>query len=48
LPAVALTGKEGIMNGVAENKFEPAQNVNRAQAAVILKRLLQNIKFIDG
>ncbi|WP_052487538.1 S-layer homology domain-containing protein [Gordoniibacillus kamchatkensis] len=48
LPAVAQTWEAGIMNGIADNKFEPAQNANRAQAAVILKRLLQSIRFIDG
>lgn len=45
--AAAVSVREGIVNGVAEGQFAPADEVTRAQAAVMLKRMLQTAKFIN-
>ncbi|RCX19094.1 putative repeat protein (TIGR02059 family) [Fontibacillus phaseoli] len=40
---VAKAVKEGIIQGVSANRFQPAGNATRAQAAVMLKRVLDKI-----
>ncbi|MEF3310022.1 S-layer homology domain-containing protein [Paenibacillus sp. GYB004] len=45
--AAAAAVREGIVNGVAEGQFAPADDVTRAQAAVMLKRMLQAVQFIN-
>ncbi|WP_410770786.1 SwmB domain-containing protein [Fontibacillus sp. BL9] len=40
---VAKAVKEGIIQGVSANQFQPAGNATRAQAAVMLKRVLDKI-----
>lgn len=44
---VAQAVAAGIITGMSENTFVPSEDATRAQAAVMLKRLLQYIKFID-
>ncbi|MBQ8525582.1 MAG: S-layer homology domain-containing protein, partial [Clostridia bacterium] len=39
--AVASAVELGLVNGVGENRFAPADNTTRAQAATVLKRLLE-------
>ncbi|MFC3767132.1 S-layer homology domain-containing protein [Paenibacillus sp. GCM10012303] len=45
--AAAAAVREGIVNGVAEGQFAPADDVTRAQAAAMLKRMLQAVQFIN-
>ncbi|OAS18671.1 leucine-rich repeat protein [Paenibacillus oryzisoli] len=45
--AVVRVSKDGIMNGMEDRRFAPKEYVTRAQAAVILKRFLQFVHFID-
>ena len=43
---VAKAVNEGIIQGVTSNTFQPAGNATRAQAAVMLKRMLSKIQYI--
>ncbi|PQP85044.1 hypothetical protein C0Q44_11275 [Paenibacillus sp. PCH8] len=45
--AVVRASEVGIMKGMEDGRFAPRDNVTRAQAAVILKRFLQYVHFID-
>jgi hypothetical protein len=45
--SVAQTIEAGIITGMTSDTFSPNENANRAQAAVMLKRLLQYVKFIN-
>lgn len=45
--AMALALKSGLIEGIDDTHLVPALNVSRAQAAVILKRMLQYAKFIN-
>jgi len=45
--AVAQAVEAGIIEGVTENTMAPSKHATRAQAAVMLKRLLQFIEFIE-
>ncbi|WP_341282582.1 leucine-rich repeat protein [Paenibacillus sp. FSL H8-0537] len=45
--AVVRASEDGIMKGMVDGRFAPRENVTRAQAAVILKRFLQYVHFID-
>ena len=44
---VALAVRLGIIQGFPQGTFLPRERVSRAQAAVMIMRLLQNIEFID-
>lgn len=43
---VAIAVKEGIIQGVSANMFQPGGNATRAQAAVMLKRVLDKLNNI--
>lgn len=43
---VAKAVKEGIIQGVTTNTFQPQGNATRAQAAVMLKRVLNKLNYI--
>ncbi|MGO4500958.1 S-layer homology domain-containing protein [Paenibacillus sp. 2RAB27] len=45
--AVAEAVSAGIVNGVTETEFVPAASATRAEAAVMLKRFLQFVQFIN-
>ncbi|WP_158302129.1 InlB B-repeat-containing protein [Paenibacillus mesophilus] len=45
--AVASALASGIMNGMDEGRIAPSDYATRAQAAVMLKRFLQFVKFMD-
>ncbi|MGI2293637.1 S-layer homology domain-containing protein [Paenibacillus sp. GXUN7292] len=45
--AAAQAVEAGIIKGVTDQSFVPAAKATRAEAAVMLKRLLQTVKFID-
>ncbi|SFL06799.1 S-layer homology domain-containing protein [Paenibacillus sp. 1_12] len=45
--AVAGSVEAGIIAGMDGGRFEPQQFATRAQAATILKRLLQKVDFIE-
>ncbi|MOA61939.1 hypothetical protein D3C78_1872090 [compost metagenome] len=45
--AVAVTVDTGLMLGVKSDTFSPKQSVTRAEAAVILQRLLVKVDFIN-
>jgi ElaB/YqjD/DUF883 family membrane-anchored ribosome-binding protein len=45
--AVVRASEDGIMKGMEDGRFAPREYVTRAQAAVILKRFLQYVHFID-
>ncbi|MFD0677849.1 MULTISPECIES: S-layer homology domain-containing protein [unclassified Paenibacillus] len=45
--AVARSVSMGIMNGVTDSTFAPNDNATRAQAAVMLKRSLQLLQFMN-
>ncbi|KQN98901.1 S-layer homology domain-containing protein [Paenibacillus sp. Leaf72] len=45
--AVVRASEDGIMKGMVDGRFAPREYVTRAQAAVILKRFLQYVHFID-
>ncbi|MZQ80780.1 hypothetical protein GQF01_01325 [Paenibacillus sp. 5J-6] len=45
--AVARAMNAGIMNGITNSSFMPGDKATRAQAAVIMKRLLQFEKFMN-
>ncbi len=44
---VALAAKAGIINGMSNGDFSPRTNADRAQSAVMLKRFLEYINFIE-
>lgn len=44
--AVALTAQQGIVNGMGDGSFAPAQTCTRAQTAVMIKRMLSKVDFI--
>ncbi|MDF2926812.1 MAG: 5-nucleotidase [Paenibacillaceae bacterium] len=46
--AVAKSTAAGIIQGTSGNRFAPSQPATRAEAAVMLKRLLQFADFING
>lgn len=46
--AVAALSDAGIVQGMTESSFQPAALASRAQAAVILKRMLVRVGFIDS
>lgn len=43
---VAKAVKEGIIQGITTNTFQPQGNATRAQAAVMLKRVLDKLNYI--
>ncbi|OAB47697.1 Ig-like domain-containing protein [Paenibacillus antarcticus] len=43
---VAKAVKEGIIQGITINTFQPQGNATRAQAAVMLKRVLDKLKYL--
>lgn len=45
--AVAVAVSAGIVNGVTDKEFVPAAPATRAEAAVMLKRFLQWVQFIN-
>ncbi|WP_139991822.1 S-layer homology domain-containing protein [Paenibacillus paridis] len=45
--AVALVSEAGIIKGMEDGRFGPTEYATRAQAAVMLKRLLQYLQNID-
>ncbi|TVY00319.1 S-layer homology domain-containing protein [Paenibacillus cremeus] len=45
--AVAQAVEAGIMNGKSASVFDSSSNATRAEAAVVLKRMLQYAKFIN-
>ena len=45
--SVAQAVIAGIVNGATETTFAPAAHATRAEAAVMLKRLLQYVQFIN-
>ncbi|WP_019636970.1 5'-nucleotidase C-terminal domain-containing protein [Paenibacillus fonticola] len=45
--SVALLANRGILKGDDDGKFNSSSTVTRAQAAVILLKMLQQLKFID-
>ncbi|WP_411830201.1 S-layer homology domain-containing protein [Paenibacillus alba] len=45
--AVAQTIDANIVNGLTEQSFAPQANATRAQATVMIKRLLQHVQFIN-
>ncbi|RJX39193.1 hypothetical protein D3P09_17030 [Paenibacillus pinisoli] len=45
--AVIRALEVGIMNGIEDGRFAPTEYATRAQAAVMLKRFLQYVHFID-
>jgi len=45
--AAAFAVNEGLMNGVSDTAFAPKEQSTRAQAAVILKRLLVKVGLVD-
>ncbi|CAG7644110.1 S-layer homology domain-containing protein [Paenibacillus allorhizosphaerae] len=45
--SVAKAVDTGIIQGVSDTSFEPGQNATRAQAATMLKRMLQYLKFMN-
>lgn len=45
--AVAQSYNAGIINGMTDKTFVPGANASRAEAAVMLKRLLQHVEFIN-
>jgi len=40
--SIAMAGKKGIVKGVSADSFAPLENATRAQAAVMLKRMLSS------
>ncbi|WP_158289491.1 S-layer homology domain-containing protein [Paenibacillus flagellatus] len=45
--AVGQVVRAGIMNGTDGGRFDPSGSASRAQAAVMLKRLLQHVGFMN-
>lgn len=45
--AVSRAVHAGLMNGVVDDRFEPAERASRAQVAVMLKRMLQYVGFMN-
>lgn len=46
--AVAKSASAGIIEGTTGNRFAPLQQATRAEAAVMLNRLLKYVDFING
>ncbi|GAA3409191.1 S-layer homology domain-containing protein [Paenibacillus hodogayensis] len=46
-PAVSRAVQSGLMNGIDETRFSPGGSASRAQVAVILKRMLQQVGFMN-
>jgi hypothetical protein len=44
---VAKALHAGIVNGITANSFSPKSNATRAQAVVMIKRLLAYMKFLE-
>ena len=47
MPDIALVFGTGLMQGVAQDKFDPKGVTTRAQAATVLIRLLETLNMID-
>ncbi|MNW35195.1 Endo-1,4-beta-xylanase A precursor [compost metagenome] len=45
--SVARLSEAGVLNGLSEGRFAPLENATRAQAAVIIYRILQAINTVD-
>ncbi|WP_374121373.1 S-layer homology domain-containing protein [Paenibacillus sp. LHD-117] len=45
--AVARVVEASIMKGDKESNFSPRDNATRAEAAVVIERLLRHLKFIN-
>jgi len=45
--AVAEMSQAGIVSGMGDGRFAPAEHATRAQAAAMLVRFLQTVRFID-
>lgn len=45
--SVSQTVKAGIISGMTDSTFVPSANASRAQAVVMLKRLMQYVNFIN-
>ncbi|MEF3303632.1 S-layer homology domain-containing protein [Paenibacillus sp. GYB003] len=45
--AVSQVVQAGLMNGVDDGRFAPAEQASRAQVAVMLKRMLQHVGFMN-
>ena len=45
---VAACVNAGIIKGVTETRFAPKQNATRAEAAVMIKRLLEFVEFLES
>ncbi|MBD0379623.1 S-layer homology domain-containing protein [Paenibacillus sedimenti] len=45
--AIRITVANGIMNGPGHDRFDPRSTSTRAQAALVLLKLLQSLEFID-
>ena len=45
--SIAESVQAGIISGVTADRFAPAANASRAEAVVMLKRMLQVVQFID-
>lgn len=45
--AVSKVVQAGLMNGTGEERFAPSEQASRAQVAVMLKRLLQHVGFMN-
>ena len=45
--SVAQAAAAGLVSGMPDGTFAPSATATRAQAAVLLKRLLQRVQFID-
>ncbi|MNZ72685.1 Endo-1,4-beta-xylanase A precursor [compost metagenome] len=45
--AISLLVQQNIMQGIPGSRFAPDSSASRAEAAVILTRLLQNIQYLD-
>ncbi|RAU96550.1 5'-nucleotidase C-terminal domain-containing protein [Paenibacillus sp. YN15] len=46
--SVSASVEAGIIQGAEDNRFAPARQATRAEAAVMLKRLLLAVEFING
>ncbi|WP_438448042.1 5'-nucleotidase C-terminal domain-containing protein [Gorillibacterium sp. sgz5001074] len=47
LDSVGRSAAAGIVNGTADNRFQPSAQATRAEAAVMLKRFLQYVGFMN-
>ncbi|TVY07455.1 S-layer homology domain-containing protein [Paenibacillus cremeus] len=46
-PSVAQSVDSGLIDGLSDKEFAPKTNATRAQATVMLKRLLASIEFMN-